>query len=140
MIAIARICLVLTLLMLGAGFAYAQTIDVSAVSKPVPLWLVLMGLIVILIAGYLFLRKAAKHPATFQRYFENPLDSGLQALADAKWTPTQIDQFLLEVKNKDLTAKAAGAYQQVPPQIVQAAEMISAWARSKGPTPPAPPA
>ena len=96
------------------------------------LFLAILGLL-IGVGAFWAGRKATKHPEYFREKFESPLDAAARALAAQGWTPAQMDQVLLGWANRDLTAKVSNAYQGLPPDILEAANKISEYAKANAP-------
>ena len=131
-----RICIAIALT-LATGLAYGQSVTLD-VSYPVPFWVVLIVAGVAVYAVVALMRKASRHPESFKKWFEDPLDAGAQALADKGWTPAEVDAWLMKVKNKDLTAKVGGLYTGLTPDQQKLVEAIAAAVKGSGsgPTPP----
>lgn len=100
-------------------------------STPMPLWgvfLIVLFVLALIGVGIWLGRMAIFRPEKFKSVIESPLDRAAQALANQGWTPAQVDEVLKGWANRDLTAKVAGAYEGLPPDVLEAAQKIADYA------------
>lgn len=94
---------------------------------------VFLLVVVVGLVAYWAGRKAKNHPAYFREKIETPLDAAARTLAAQGWTPAQIDKALTGWADRDLTSKVAGAYENIPPEIADAANRIAEYVKAKSP-------